>query len=129
MSTINQDRYYFSMVYGMRISFISSIENMTCEYFIKQSKWICELKLNEITARNPKVINCLNSKTCHPLIRIYSDVPFIDDETFYHFSKMSSFSWTVSSNVHYKNEHLNEFTWRLCQLHRPFTSRTCQLCR
>ena len=34
-----------------------------------------EIKLNEILARNPKLINCLNRYTSHPMIRKNSHIP------------------------------------------------------
>ena len=49
------------------------------ECYLKQTKPMCETKLNELIARNPKLINCLKRNTCHPLIRKYSDIPFNDD--------------------------------------------------
>ena len=39
------------------------------ECYLKQPKPMCETKLNEIIAKNPKLINCLKINTCHPLIR------------------------------------------------------------
>ena len=57
MSRINQDRYYFSKIYEMRISFIGSIRKMTYEYYLEQPKPMFEIKLNEIISRNPKLIN------------------------------------------------------------------------
>ena len=63
----------------MRISFISSIRNMTHKYYLYQPKPMCEIKLNEIIAKNPKLINCLNRNFCHPLIRKYSNIPSKDN--------------------------------------------------
>ena len=39
-----------------------------------------EIKVNEIIARNPKLILCLNRKFCHPLIKKSSNIPFNDNE-------------------------------------------------
>ena len=76
MSRIKQDRYYFSHIFENRISFNSHLRNMTYEYYLKQTKSMCELKMNEIVARNPKIINCLNRNSLHTLIRKYSNIPF-----------------------------------------------------
>ena len=64
----------------MRMSFIASFRNMTLIYYVKQPKPMCETKLFEIIARNPKLINCLNRNNCHSLIRKKSDFPFNYDE-------------------------------------------------
>ena len=80
MSEIDKKRHYFSRMIEMRISFISSIRNVTHKYYLKQPKPMCEIKLNEIIAKNPKLINCLNRNICHPLIRKYSNIPFNDNE-------------------------------------------------
>ena len=64
----------------MRISFISSVRNMTHKYYLKQPKPMCEIKLYEIIAKNPKLINCLNRNICHALIRKYSNFMFDDNE-------------------------------------------------
>ena len=80
LSEIDEKRYYFSKITEMRISFISSIRNMTHKRYLKQSKPMSEIKLNEITAINPKLINCLYRNICHPLVRKYSNIPFKDNE-------------------------------------------------
>ena len=69
LSQIKQDPYYFSKIFEMRNSFVGSIRNMTYEYYLKQPKSMCEIKLNEIIARNPRFINFLNTIISHPLIR------------------------------------------------------------
>ena len=64
----------------MRISFISSTRNMTHKCYPEQPKPMCEIKLKEIIAKNPKLINCSSRDICHPLIRKYSNIPFNDNE-------------------------------------------------
>ena len=44
----------------MCITFTSTIRDVTYDYCHKQPKSMCEMNLNEIIARNPKLINCLN---------------------------------------------------------------------
>ena len=54
----------------MRTTFSSSIRDyMTHDYYIKQTMSMCENRLNQILAKNPKLINCLNRQSNHPLIR------------------------------------------------------------
>ena len=49
---------------------------MSYEYYIKQPMELVEIKLNQILAPNPNLINCLNRNTSHPLIRKSSQIPF-----------------------------------------------------
>ena len=72
---IKQNRYHFSKVFEIRISFIGHNRNMTHESYLKKPKWMCEKKLNEILVKNPKLITCLNRNTSNPLIRKYSHFP------------------------------------------------------
>ena len=51
-SRINQDRYYFSPVFETGISFSSSFRHMTYNYYLKQPMPMCEIRLNEISAKN-----------------------------------------------------------------------------
>ena len=58
LSRKNQDRYYFSEIIEMRVSFIDSTGDMTYDYHPKQSNSMCEIKLNATIPRNPKLILC-----------------------------------------------------------------------
>ena len=49
---------------------------MSYEYYIKQPKHMVEIKLNQILARNPHLINSLDRRVSHPFIRKYSHIPF-----------------------------------------------------
>ena len=69
LSRINQDRYYFSQIIEMRIGIVSSITHMTYDYYLKQPKSMVKIKLNQISSRDAKLINCSNRNTCHPLFR------------------------------------------------------------
>ena len=80
---IDKKRLYFPRIIEKRISFISSIRNITHKCYLKQSKPMCEIKLNEIIAKNPTLINCLGRNICHPLNRKYSNIPFNDNEQFF----------------------------------------------
>ena len=80
LSDIDKKRHYFSRIIEMRISFISSIRNMTYKCYLKQPKPMCKIKLNEIIAKNPKLVICLNRNVCHLLIRKYSSIPFNDND-------------------------------------------------
>ena len=75
LSRIKQDRFDVSNIFEMRISFFSSLRDMTYDYYLKQSQSMCELKSNEINARNPKFKYCLNRNTSHLLIGKNSHVP------------------------------------------------------
>ena len=57
LSEIDNKRHFFSRINQMRIIFISSIRNMTHKDYLKQPKPMCEIKLIEIIAKNPKLIN------------------------------------------------------------------------
>ena len=83
LSKINQDRYYFSQIIQMRVGVNSSISHMTYAYYIKQPKSMGKIKLNQISSRDAKLINCSNRNTCHPLIRKYSNILFFNHEYFY----------------------------------------------
>ena len=74
LSRINQDRYCFSFKCEMRITFSSSIRDMTYDYYLNQLKSMCEIKLNEILAKNPQYINCLNEYSSLASIRKYSHI-------------------------------------------------------
>ena len=72
LSRLNRDRYLFSHIYEMRISISSSIREMTYDYYLKLPKSMCEIKVNRILAKTPKLINYLNSFSTHPLTRKYT---------------------------------------------------------
>ena len=80
LTNFDKDRYYFSKIIEMKIDFISSIRNMTYNYYLKKPKPMVETRLNMIIAGNPKLINCLNRDISHPLIRKYNNIPFNDDD-------------------------------------------------
>ena len=75
LGRINQDRYYFSQVLEMRISFVSCIRSLTYNHCLKQPKPMGEMKVNEILAKNPQLINAVDRTNNHPLIRKYSIIP------------------------------------------------------
>ena len=52
--------------------------NMTYEHYINQTMRMCERKINVNIARNPHLIGSLDRSENHPLIRIYSHIPFIN---------------------------------------------------
>ena len=60
----------------MIIKTTSDIRNMTYEYYIKQPKHMVEFKLKMIIAKNPHLINTLDRRINHPLIRKNSHIPF-----------------------------------------------------
>ena len=66
----------FSHISGMIFKTISDKRNMTYEYYIKQPKHMAEHKLNMINAKKPHLINTLDRRIYHPLIRKYFHIPF-----------------------------------------------------
>ena len=76
LSEINQDRYYFSQIIEKRNTFVSCIDHMTYESYIKKPISMGEINLNQTSFRNPNLINYLKRSNCHPIIRKYSNVPF-----------------------------------------------------
>ena len=93
LSKFNQDRYYFSKIIGMRIIFVSSIDQRTYEHYIKKPMPMGESKLNQIIFRNTNLINYSNRKICHPITKKYSNFPLT-----YLYSSNFKLSFT-------KNEH------------------------
>ena len=49
---------------------------MTYDSYIEHPMQAIELRLNILTARNPELINYLDRKKNHPLIRKSSHIPF-----------------------------------------------------
>ena len=76
LSRIIQDRVPFSTIFGMRMNFTIAIREMTYDYHVKQTKLMCEIKSNEMIARNPNLISFLNRNTTHLLIAKYSRIPY-----------------------------------------------------
>ena len=57
----------------MRITFSGCIRDYVAfEYNLKQPKSMCEIRKNQILAKNPRFINCLNRYSNHPIIRKYT---------------------------------------------------------
>ena len=72
----NETGYIFSHIIEMNIETISDKRNMSYNYYIKQPKHTVEIKLNQISARNPHLINALDRAVSHPLLGNFSHVPF-----------------------------------------------------
>ena len=68
----------FSHIFEMIIRTISDIRNMTYEFYIKQPKNMVEFKFNMNIAKNPHLINTLDGRINHPLVRKYSHIPCIN---------------------------------------------------
>ena len=60
----------------MTFNIISDRCNMTYENYINQPMSKCERKINMNIAKNPELINSLDRKKNHTLIRKYSQIPF-----------------------------------------------------
>ena len=61
--------YKFYNISQMTINVISDRCNMTYEYYINQPMKMCERKIIMIIARIPHLLNSINRKKNHPLIR------------------------------------------------------------
>ena len=72
LSKINQDQYCFSHIYEMRFTFSSSFRDMTYDNYLKQRMPMCEIKLNQVVAKNPRLIYRLNRFSTNPFIRKYT---------------------------------------------------------
>ena len=57
----------------MRISFSSPFRDMTYNYYLKQPRPMCEIRLNQIIAKNPRHIYHLKRFSNHPFIRKYTN--------------------------------------------------------
>ena len=82
LSRIIQDRYCFSHVYEMRITFDSSFRDMTYNYYLKQQLSMCEVRLNQILAKNPRFIYRLNRFSSNPYTRKYTnqEIKFVNEK-------------------------------------------------
>ena len=60
----------------MIINTISCKCNMIYEYYINNPMPMVERRIIFIFAKNPQLINSLDRKKNHPLIRNYSHIPF-----------------------------------------------------
>ena len=80
-SRFNQDRIYFSQIYEKRITFSSSFRDMTYDYYLKQTLPMCESKLNQILAKNPRLIYRINSCSSNPYTRknTNQDIEFVNE--------------------------------------------------
>ena len=57
---------------------LQSLTHNKIEYYIKQPMQILELNLKMIINNNPHLINVLDRSINHPLIRKYSNIPFMN---------------------------------------------------
>ena len=64
----------------MTLTFITSFNNITYEYYLKQPKSMLEGRLIEKLARNPKLIKAIDRTLSHPLIREYSNVDTLENQ-------------------------------------------------
>ena len=57
LSRIDQDRYCFSHMYELRITFRSFFKDMTYDHYLKHPMPMCAIRLNQILARSPNLQN------------------------------------------------------------------------
>ena len=60
----------------MIINTISCLCNMTYKSYLNNPMSVLERRINFIISKNPQLINALNRKKNHPLIRKYNQIPF-----------------------------------------------------
>ena len=60
LSRIDQDRYWFTHIYELRITFSSSSRDITYDYYLKKSISMCEFRLDQKLDKNPRLIYRLN---------------------------------------------------------------------
>ena len=70
-----------SHLYETRINFSSSFRDMTINYRLKQQSPMCEVRLNQILAKNPRLIYRLNRLTSNPYTRKYTnkEIKFVSE--------------------------------------------------
>ena len=69
MSRIGQDRCNICHINELCNLFSSSFTDMTYEYYFKQPMPMCESRLNQILAKNPRLMYRLNWYSNNPLNR------------------------------------------------------------
>ena len=57
----------------MRISFISSFRDLTYYYYLKQPRQMCEIRLNQILAKNRRLRNRANRYSSYQFISKYTN--------------------------------------------------------
>ena len=65
----------------MRITFSCYFSDMTNDYYLKQLLPMCEIKLNQSLAENPRPIYRLNRFSSNPYIRNFTnqEIKFVND--------------------------------------------------
>ena len=66
LSGINQNRYHFSHIYEKRTTFSSSFRDLTKNHYLNQPMPMYEIKLNQILAKNRRLIYLLDRSTSNP---------------------------------------------------------------
>ena len=72
---LNDTGYKFSHISEMKIETIIDKRDMSYDYYMKQPKPMVESKLNQILAKNSQLINVLDRRVNHPLIKKYFHIP------------------------------------------------------
>ena len=69
-------RCNFPQILERRIIFASCYRFMTFNFCIKQPMLLCEIKLNQILHKNPKLINCFNRFITYPFFNEDMHIPY-----------------------------------------------------
>ena len=75
LTRINKDRYLFSRILELRITFISSFKDMTYEHHSEKTLPMCAIRKIQLLSDYLNLIICFNRNTFYPMIRKYSDIP------------------------------------------------------
>ena len=68
--------YSFDHIAEMNIITFANKLDMSYDFYIKHNMHAVEWKINAMMKKNQNLINKLDKKKCHPLIRNFSHVPF-----------------------------------------------------
>ena len=79
--------YKFSHISKMTSTFITNINNITDEYYLKQAKSMLEWRLIENLARKPQLIKAFDRILSHPLFREYSNVDPVENQDLKNFNQ------------------------------------------
>ena len=74
----NNQGYTFDRIYEFNIIKIADKMDMTHDFYIKHNMCALERKVNAMINKNKTLINKLDLSKYHPLIRNFSNVPFIN---------------------------------------------------
>ena len=75
IDSCEMDGYKFNKINSLTNDILSCICNITYKHYMNQPMSMVERQINYIIAKNPQLINSLDRKKNHPLIRKYLHIP------------------------------------------------------